>query len=441
MLFAYLNRPRVDPKAPWGHGILVIGPDAPDPKDRPGEMRRARLRLLPATEIAEVSIKAATQAARNAVPELEAKLRPKLVMLSPADAGIGPEWLESGRFPASDGAEVVAGFKHAAGGRINVGDRALEVVGVFKAGVALFADSYLIPPSEEARALLLPTESAVHDAILVRISAAQSGDRHVLEQFEKEFPSPKYAKVMPPDRLDPKTFYLYLVGQAVLLFAGSGALIGLYRWLAPRAPGPLLAAPLHEIRERPRLLWGVHLAYFGLVMMGSLFIYSVPEVQTVMVTLIQGQLASPSTPLGVAGQAYASGSIPRAAAVTFGINFFLGSLAVITLPSVVLPGSGILVAALRAFIWGVLLAPTYEASATGMLPHSWTMLMEGEGYIIAAFFGLLVPIHIFQSSLGGTPGSRFGRALLLNLKAIVLVALVLAVAAVYEAAEVITLAK
>ena len=72
-----------------------------------------------------------------------------------------------------------------------------------------------------------------------------------------------------------------------------------------------------------------------------------------------------------------------------------------------------------------------------MLPHSLTMLLEGEGYILAALFGLLIPIHIVQRSLGGNLFTRFGRVVLLNVKAQFWIALVLAVAAIYEATEVI----
>ena len=76
-----------------------------------------------------------------------------------------------------------------------------------------------------------------------------------------------------------------------------------------------------------------------------------------------------------------------------------------------------------------------------MLPHTGTMLLEGEGYILAAFFGLLIPISLLQRSRGGTARSRFGPALRLNVQANGLVALVLAVAACYEAIEVISMMK
>jgi hypothetical protein len=100
-----------------------------------------------------------------------------------------------------------------------------------------------------------------------------------------------------------------------------------------------------------------------------------------------------------------------------------------------------------------------------MLPHSGTMLLEGEGYILATFFGLLVPIYLVQSSpakvpesmaavdlevvpsepspsgRGGTVLRRFGRAVLLNVQASLLVAVVLAIAACWEATEVILMIR
>ena len=76
-----------------------------------------------------------------------------------------------------------------------------------------------------------------------------------------------------------------------------------------------------------------------------------------------------------------------------------------------------------------------------MIPHSGTMLVEGEAYILATIFGLLIPIRLFQSKLGGTPLSRFGRAILLNVQSSFWVALVLAVAALYEATEVLAMMR
>ena len=115
----------------------------------------------------------------------------------------------------------------------------------------------------------------------------------------------------------------------------------------------------------------------------------------------------------------------------------------------------------RATAWGLLLGPSVVTLTWGMLAHTGTLLLEGEGYILATFFALLVPVYLFNShQVTAKPTSvdefeavepapeavkisawgRFGRAVVLNLKASVLVAIVLAVAACYEAVEVILMA-
>ena len=105
-----------------------------------------------------------------------------------------------------------------------------------------------------------------------------------------------------------------------------------------------------------------------------------------------------------------------------------------------------------------------------MRAHSGTLLLEGEGYILAAFFALLIPIYWFgwstpraaekstvaelwereppaeeklmmtSEETPSTAWGRFQHAVVLNLKANVLVAIVLIFAACYEAFEVISMA-
>jgi len=165
--------------------------------------------------------------------------------------------------------------------------------------------------------------------------------------------------------------------------------------------------------------------------------YSLPELQVCLLSGIKSQVAGGSGPLGVAGKAYMSKSIPLAAVTTFAINFLLGSLAFITIPSAIVPGAGVLLAAFRAAMWGLLLAPSFDSLSGAMLPHSFTLLLEGEAYVLAAFFGLLILVYLFRKAEGPGPARRYGRALLLNIKGNLLVAIVLAIAAIYEAIEVI----
>jgi hypothetical protein len=369
---------------------------------------------------------------------VKAQVRVKLIELLLSTAGIGAGDLQSGRLPEPGRNEVLAGAKIEPRETLIVGGQSLKVVGVLSPRLALFAYAFLVPPDDSNNRLFPDAVPSVLHAWLVRSPAEGPGDAGNRKPLEEVFPPEKYARVTADDRLEPQTFYLYLSGLALFLLGGSGAIIALFRWLAGRVASPVLSEPLLEMKARPRMVWGVHLVYFALVIGGSLLIFELPEVQVVLLGKVREAFATRNNPLGVAGQAYLSGSIPRAAVVTLLINFSLGSLACITLPSMVLPGSGVLLAILRAIAWGLILAPAVSTLALAMLPHSLTMLLEGEGYILAAFFGLLIPIYLVRpNKLGGNLLTRFGRALLLNLKAQFWIALVLAVAAVYEATEVI----
>jgi hypothetical protein len=440
MLLAYSSRARPDPETPWAYGLIAIGPDGSGSGAPPFRTISTSLRLLPGGERTEMILRAVSKVMPAGATALQAQLQPKLILLPTTAETIGTENLQSGRLPEADGDEILAGSGAPQHTRLTVGKRSLRVVGVLKPDVAVFADCYLITRSEPASDVFPTGDPSVQHATLVRMTPAQSRDRHVLQQLETAYPSPKFAKVMPAGRLGRGVYYLYLAGQAMLLVCGSGVLIRLYHWLADRVRFQWLAAPLREMQRRPRLVWAVHLTYFGLVIVGAIWIYEMPDLQAVLTSAVRAQLVGSGGPLSVAGRAYGSGNILRAAAVTFLVNLPLGSIAVITLPSMVLPGIGAAMAALRALTWGLLLGPTTAWTAYAMLPHSLTMLLEGEGYILAALFGLLIPVHLFQSSLGSTALGRFGRVLLLNIQANAWVALVLALAACYEAIEVISMA-
>ena len=58
---------------------------------------------------------------------------------------------------------------------------------------------------------------------------------------------------------------------------------------------------------------------------------------------------------------------------------------------------------------------------------------------MATFFAVLIPVYLFRKAEGPNVVIRYGRALLMNVRGNLLVIIVLAVAAIYEAVEVILL--
>ena len=435
MVMAYTWPGADDQRAAWSSGLIVIGPGMPAEKS--GDAIPVRMRLLSADDVAEILLFATGGLPPDKALGVKGQIRDKVIEVPMLIAGISSDLLQSGQMPEAGQNEVLAGAGLERRDTVNVGVHTLKVVGVLKPGLTFFANSYLIPPSAANDKLFSAAVPTVVDAWLVRSSAEEQRDVRGRKRWEAVFPPEKYAWVTAEERLEPRTYQLYLAGLAVFLLGGSGALIGFYRWLSAKIKSPILAGPLLEMKARPRLVWGVHLVYFGIVIGGSLLISAMPEAQLVLLATVRGAIASRKSVLGIAGQAYQSGNVPFAAAVTFAINYLLGSLAYITLPSILVPGSAVLLASVRAVGWGLILAPLPRPLALGMLPHSATMLLEGEGYILATIFGLLIPIHVVKRSLGGNLFTRFGRAVKLNFKAQIWIALVLAVAAIYEATEVI----
>ena len=142
---------------------------------------------------------------------------------------------------------------------------------------------------------------------------------------------------------------------------------------------------------------------------------------------------------GVA-DAYRNGYLLRAIMLTFVINFFLGSLITFNIPSAIVPFIGLVFACFRAILWGILFSPANLEPIGGrlpMLPHYLTLIIEGQGYILAMFAVYLQGRWVLPTER--SRGELYVEGVMQTLRVYRLVAIVLAIAAVYEALEVIYL--
>ena len=146
---------------------------------------------------------------------------------------------------------------------------------------------------------------------------------------------------------------------------------------------------IHKNRGTFLLLQG---GYWGLVAIATGLALQNPELQKASLARVNQQLDDYSLGRFVAG-AYKDGNLPLAIAVTFCTNLTLGAL-LITLPSSVLPFSGIVLAGYRAFEWGLIFAPNEGYGVT--LPHLLTMVLEGQAYILAALGAWIQGRGLFQ---------------------------------------------
>ncbi len=235
MLAAYVTRARPDPKAPWTHGLLVVGPELPADLAGIGQATRVRVRLVTAVERTETIIKAVSMVAMDKAIKLALELRPKIILMPLDGAGIDASALQSGHLPEAGRDQIIAGASAAHQDRLPAGERDLEVVGVLKPGLVLMRNAYLIPPSDAAETLFRDHDPSVHAATLVQLTEAQVHDRTLIQKLERNLPTATYTVVMPTDRLEPGTSYLYLGGLAAFLLGGSGVIIGIFRVLATRS--------------------------------------------------------------------------------------------------------------------------------------------------------------------------------------------------------------
>jgi hypothetical protein len=203
----------------------------------------------------------------------------------------------------------------------------------------------------------------------------------------------------------------------------------------------MLRKALQILIQNRRAYLAINLGYYGLVIAAMLFASFNRQIQQTLLEAIgegfsQGMLAD-------VVEAYTEGRLLQAIGLTFTVNLFLGSLAVITLPSLILPFSGMLVGAYRAILWGLLFSPGAAGfSDVGILPALFIaglLFLEGQGYVLALLAAYVQGRSFLQPRSVGVERHTQGywegvkRALLLYL----LVVIVLGIAAIYEAAGVI----
>jgi len=437
MLFSYFNYQYDTSPNPWKDSFMYIARADPNSEAEGLEYEKRPIRLLPISHRAQNF----TQIARNFGSYIEKSYRvqfqEKIILYAEPASDFTNQMLEWGRFPSPGTDEVLAGFNTSSKDKITVDGREFKVVGRLKKEVRLFADSYLICNDTEADELFDPDNEAVQNAHILHLSKTQLYDSDIHQQLAEAFPKSQFVPYVPLIQAEPGPFYLYVMGMSVLFLGGCLVLFNAYMLLAGRLNNKWLRLPLAEIGRYKHLFLTMHLIYFGLVVLFAVVAYLLPELQVALLAGIKSQVTDGSGILGIAGEAYMSRNILRAAVTTFAINFPLGSLAVITVPSVIIPGAGVLLAIVRASIWGLLLSPSFVDMSSPMLLHSITLLLEGEAYILASFFGILILVYLFRKAEGPTLPRRYGRALLMNVRGNLWVAIVLAIAAIYEAIEVI----
>jgi hypothetical protein len=191
----------------------------------------------------------------------------------------------------------------------------------------------------------------------------------------------------------------------------------------------------------------MNLVYFGLVVGGMVYAAFNRPMQVELANTIGNELVALEDFVDARTGGWLSAQVEArnpvfvlaAALAILAVNALLGSLAEITLPSLIVPFSGLLVGVFRAMAWGVLFSPEgISGGGVALLGAAATLLLlllEGEGYVLAMLAAYLQGMAFLFPQRVGVPTRRQGfvAGLRMTARLYLLVVLVLGAAAAYEA--------
>jgi hypothetical protein len=203
----------------------------------------------------------------------------------------------------------------------------------------------------------------------------------------------------------------------------------------------LIQSALALVQKNKRAYIVINVVYYGLVVIFMIVAAFNPSLQDMLLDAVGA--AFMTGPLAAVGSAYVNAEVLKAIGLTFIVNLVIGSFLYITLPSLIIPFHGFLLGIYRAVLWGLLFYPGHPDIGMIMLPHSITLILEGQAYILALFAVYLQGrAFLWPKSVGlETHRQGYVEGLKRTGRMYILVILTLAIAAVYEVIEVILLAR
>ena len=190
------------------------------------------------------------------------------------------------------------------------------------------------------------------------------------------------------------------------------------------------------VRQHVRPFVLINMAYFGFVCGGMAYGAWDRENRDAFMAESKQQAAEF---LPAIYDAVRGGHVAKTIGLIFVVNLCAGSFLYITLPSLLVPFSGLLLGAVRAFAWGWIFSPNLSAFNGAVFAYGLLigllLFLEGEGYVLAMLGSYIQgKSFLFPQSAGANTrwqGYKSGATWSMQLYA--LVAGTLAVAAVYEA--------
>jgi len=221
---------------------------------------------------------------------------------------------------------------------------------------------------------------------------------------------------------------LILIAAAGSLFLVRFVMLFL-RWRTPFRP------MLRAMAGYTSLLEGLHLLHYAFFFVFMLAGYWFPRTNLFVVEMVRETFTE--GPLRHVGSAYASGNILAASWATFYNNYLVQTVQYCIVPSLLIPFLGVLKNLLAFSFAGFTMTPIWAGHVDMLTYHSITMILEFEGYILAAFAVVLFPCLLVRGLAEESFLTRLKESVLIVGSGTILAGLILAAAALYEAATLI----
>jgi len=199
-----------------------------------------------------------------------------------------------------------------------------------------------------------------------------------------------------------------------------------------------IARDLADIFRKDWKLFAASNVYlFGLFALGVLAGIAFPAVHDQLVQWLKD--VTSTGPVGTASSTLEAGDIWLGAWQIFSHNYFV-TIVLAAIPSLVFPPWILFVFGIQFFAFGIVLSfPHLAQNPAALLPVLGTLVLEGEGYVIAIFAAMrLVVALIWPGRFGeSSPLKAYLRAAVDNAKLLLVAGVVLAAAALYEAATIV----
>jgi hypothetical protein len=345
----------------------------------------------------------------------------------------------SGRLPKPGQLEVLAG-PLARLESFDINGIHLEVVGRLQGSIPGFAFAYLMPWSKATAALFDDTSGASQGTLFIDGMIRSAALRDAAEAGGETIGAGdvEAGRLLVPPYISWGT----ILGMLLVAIGGSWAHIRFFRWYAFKEN--YLPHVLQSTLHYPRLLVSMHVllyaVFFGAMLLGQAHpLWNMRMMDLITMEFTEGDLS-------YVGDAYMSGNIFNAALMTFINNFVVQTLGLTYIVSFFIPlAPGVLKTALSFALVGFGSSPIWSGTSAAMIYHSITMVLELEAYILASFVVVLWPVHLagsfiqqFQRINPPRAKAKLIQGLCIFGQGIVLSAVMLVIAALYEAATLIS---